>query len=94
MSASGVVNKGNYFGSQFEAWSYSTCIRATTGDGIIVVNRTEYSKSTTQHQNLDAAFWRGKSPVLEITNAPYDATPDKLFELAVEKLTLERSKHD
>lgn len=97
-----VVNNGNYFGSRNEAWSYKTCIRTTTADNIVVVNRTFYSRATTKHQTLDAAFWRGKlSVVVEgdanaepPTGVPYNAGPDDLLAAASKLLEKMRGNSD
>lgn len=82
---SGVVNKGHFFATATEAWSYATCIRTTTADGISVVNRSHYSKTTELHQKLDGAMWRGKPHVL-VTNAKMEAGPNDLLELAQQGL--------
>ena len=82
MTNIGDLVKGDYHANADQAWSYGTCIRATTADHIIIVNRCEYSKTTTHHQTMDAAFWRShRYPVvvLKACGIKRGAGPSDLF---------------
>jgi hypothetical protein len=56
-------------------FSYSTAIAVRCNDGLFVINTTQYSRTTSKHQNKATAAIRNHSPelIIEVDNIPRGA---------------------